>query len=71
LITGYGQVYEAAMAAGADGLVISGAGPTLLTLTARERGDRVVKALATSWQQVGVQAQVIPLAIDTQGTKVQ
>ena len=71
LITGYQQVQQAAIAAGAYGMVISGAGPTLLTLTNAERVDRVIKSMAKAWKQTGVKAQVRSLSLDTVGAKVQ
>ena len=43
LITGYAEVQSAAIAAGAYGLVISGAGPTLLALTNRVRAGAVME----------------------------
>ncbi|MEY2833744.1 MAG: hypothetical protein RLZZ574_3003, partial [Cyanobacteriota bacterium] len=45
LITGYQEVEQAAIAAGAYGMVISGAGPTLLALTNPERVEPVVKSM--------------------------
>jgi homoserine kinase len=71
LISGYDRVYEAALSAGAHGLVISGAGPTMLALASPDACDRVVDAIQTAWRQANIQAQVMPLAIDSQGAKVQ
>ncbi|WP_319422013.1 homoserine kinase [Pleurocapsa sp. FMAR1] len=71
LITGYFEVQQAAIAAGAYGMVISGAGPTLLALTNADRVDRVVKSMAEAWKQIDVEAQVRSLSLDTIGAKVQ
>ena len=68
LIPGYDAVRAAALAAGAYGLVISGAGPTLLTLTNTLRAESVAAAMETAWLQSGIKAEVRKLAIDSQGT---
>ncbi|MDJ0736236.1 MAG: homoserine kinase [Nostocaceae cyanobacterium] len=69
LIKGYDAVDSAALAAGAYGMVISGAGPTLLALTDTRHAPDVVTAMATAWQEQGITASVRSLAIDTQGAK--
>ncbi|PIG92346.1 homoserine kinase [Gloeocapsopsis sp. IPPAS B-1203] len=69
LIRGYEAVQQAAIAAGAYGLVISGAGPTLLALTNQKEAEAVIEAIAQTWQQVGVKAQVRSLEIDNQGAR--
>ncbi len=71
LIPGYEAVQAAALAAGADGLVISGAGPTLLALTSPTQAAAVAAAMVAAWQGVGIQATALPLAIAAQGTQVQ
>jgi homoserine kinase len=70
LIPGYEQVKTAAMAAGAYGMVISGAGPTLLALTNPENADKTATAMADAWQQMGINSTVEILALDTVGTRV-
>lgn len=67
LIQGYESVRKAAVAAGAYGLVISGAGPTLLALTDRGQAEAAIVAIAEAWQQAGVKAEVQSLEIDNQG----
>jgi homoserine kinase len=67
LIHGYEAVQEAAMNAGACGMVISGAGPTLLALTDVANVDAVEKAMAAAWMEFGVKADVRAIAPDTQG----
>ena len=66
LIPGYDTVYAAALEAGAYGLVISGAGPTLLALAEPARVEPVQQAIVTTWQQAGITAQVIELEIGHQ-----
>jgi homoserine kinase len=70
LITGYQEVEQAALAAGAYGMVISGAGPTLLALTSPEKAEQVVTAMKTAWSSKGVEAQVRSLAINPSGANV-
>lgn len=67
LISGYDAVQAAAIAAGAYGLVISGAGPTLLALCDRGQENAVVSAMSQTWLQEGVKAKVLSLALENQG----
>jgi homoserine kinase len=70
LIQGFDAVADAATNAGAYGMVISGAGPTLLALTDANYTLDVVAAMATAWQKLGVKAEVRSLAIDNQGAVI-
>ena len=70
LITGYSTLREAATDAGAYGMVISGAGPTLLALTNPTYSDRVVESMKMAWVNMGIKATVRSLTIDTEGAKV-
>ncbi len=70
LIKGYDQVKQAAIEAGAYGMVISGAGPTLLALTNPQQVDQVVESMAQTWSNMDVEADVRSLAINTVGAKV-
>jgi homoserine kinase len=67
LIPGYEAVHAAAMASGALGMVISGAGPTLLALVETAQAEDVATAMKSAWQEEGITARVRSLAIDTQG----
>ncbi|TBR60439.1 homoserine kinase [Westiellopsis prolifica IICB1] len=69
LIQGYDAVNAAAIAAGAYGMVISGAGPTLLALTDTKDSEAVVAAMSAAWQSQGISPTVRSLAIDTQGAR--
>jgi homoserine kinase len=71
LISGFDQVQTAAIAAGAYGLVISGAGPTLLALTNLNRAKAVEEAIATTWKSVGITAQVQELKLDERGAWIE
>ncbi|MEB3225604.1 MAG: homoserine kinase [Synechococcus sp.] len=68
LIKGYDPVQQAAITAGAYGMVISGAGPTLLALAAPETAQSVATAMQTTWENLGVKAIAHVLEIDHQGT---
>ncbi len=70
LIRGFGAVEAAAIAAGAHGLVISGAGPTLLALADPIGAPAVALAMEQAWAGEGVQAMVKVLQIDDAGTQV-
>ncbi|GGA52865.1 homoserine kinase [Okeania sp. KiyG1] len=67
LIKGYDKVRLAALDAGANEVVISGAGPTLLALTNLSTSSTVVTAMTEAWKNQGVVTEVRGLAIDTKG----
>lgn len=71
LIPGYGEVVTAAQAAGAYGVTISGAGPTLLALASPDRAAAIAAAMAEAWTATGVAiVQAQALALDLQGATV-
>ncbi len=67
LINNYDAINAAALSAGAYGMVISGAGPTLLALTNTANSQAVAAAMAHEWQNKGIKAQVQTLQIDNKG----
>jgi homoserine kinase len=69
LIPGYDAVNSAALKAGAYGLVISGAGPTLIALVDTAQAPDVAVAMAEAWKAQGILAQARSLSIDTQGAR--
>ncbi|QIR35517.1 homoserine kinase [Tolypothrix sp. PCC 7910] len=69
LIPGYDAVNQAAVAAGAYGMVISGAGPTLLALANAKNSQAVEVAMQAAWQTAGITADVRSLSLDNQGAK--
>lgn len=72
LISGYDVVVRAAIAAGAYGVTISGAGPTLLALTKADQAIAVAKAMEQAWIQAGVTVVAAEaLAIDNQGATLE
>ncbi|MEG5136395.1 MULTISPECIES: homoserine kinase [unclassified Microcoleus] len=70
LIQGYEAVQQAAVAAGACGTVISGAGPTILALTNSASARAVEEAMAAAWMEFGVKADVRAISPDTQGAQI-
>ncbi len=71
LISGFSEVQKAAMDAGAQGLVISGAGPTLLALSTPEVAPAVAAQIQAAWKRRGITAQVSVLQLETKGAIVQ
>jgi homoserine kinase len=69
LIPGYDAVYSAAVAAGAYGMVISGAGSTVLALVDSAQAVTVEAAMAAAWKEEGITASVQALQIDWQGAR--
>lgn len=68
LIPGRDVVQRAAIAAGAHGMVISGAGPTLLALGPADKAGAIAAAMVAGWQSCEIQAQSHVLAISHAGT---
>lgn len=70
LIPHYDRVTGAALEAGALGVALSGAGPTLFAVT---RGDAaaVGEAMARVWESEGIGATAYALPVDTEGTVIE
>jgi homoserine kinase len=68
LIQGGRVVREAALAAGAWGCVISGAGPTLLALCPEERAEPVGEAMVRAWQEEGVSSRHAVVGLQQRGS---
>lgn len=71
LIPNYDNIYTEALAAGAWGLVISGAGPTLLALASQATANAVEQTLGKPWQSANIAYSVHQLAINLEGTQAQ
>jgi homoserine kinase len=71
LIKGYEALQQGAIEAGAYGMVISGAGPTLLALCDRQCSTEVESAMARAWTAEGVSVTTQVLQVDTVGAIVQ
>lgn len=70
LIAGYRAVEAAAIAAGAYGVAISGAGPTILALCSPTTAEAVVEAMATTWRTHGITPDVRQVELDYTGVQV-
>jgi homoserine kinase len=57
LITGYGDVREAALAAGAAGVTVSGAGPSVLAVCDDAAQRDVAAAMVDAFEAAGVEAR--------------
>ena len=66
LVPGMVQVMEAAVAAGALGAVLSGAGPAILSLVL-SNDDAVATAMVEAWADWGITARTLILPIDRTG----
>ncbi len=66
LVPGMEQVREAAVAAGALGAVLSGAGPAILGLVVSS-DDAVAKAMVEAWADWGIIARTLILPVDRTG----
>jgi len=71
LIPGFEQVESAAVSAGAYGLVISGAGPTLLALAHADVAPAVTQAMKSAWEEQGISVQAQALHLNPSGVSVQ
>jgi len=69
LIPGYTDVEQAVIAAGGYGMVISGAGPTLLALATAECAEAVATAMTQAWGKHDIEASARSLAVDLQGAR--
>lgn len=71
LIPGYDAVNSAAVTAGAYGMAISGAGPTLIALTDTAQASAVAVAMVEAWKSQGITARENILQLDSQGARSQ
>lgn len=70
LIKGYNSLKKAAISVGAYGVVISGAGSTVIALTSSEHAEQVSLAMTDAWMRIGIEAKALLLSIDLNGTRV-
>ena len=69
LIPHYDDIHASALDAGAWGLVISGAGPTLLALTSPNAAPAVCRTLGSAWQSANIPYTIHQLAVEQNGTQ--
>ena len=71
LIDGYNEVKENAIRAGADGVAISGSGPTVFAITnQRPRARFIEDAMLRSFKAHGVSATAVITEVEPDGTKL-
>jgi homoserine kinase len=70
LIVGYSDVEQAVIDVGGYGMVISGAGPTLLALTTAARAEAVAAAMTEAWGKHDIQVDARSLSVDMQGAVI-
>ncbi len=71
LITGFHEVKQHALSAGADGLAISGSGPSLFAITSDLRKARFIEdAMLRTFRQYQIKAQSVITEVDDEGTRI-
>lgn len=70
LIPGFEALHTAALQSGALGLVISGAGPTVLALTDQHYQESVTRALEETLHTLGIYGQVQALSLERSGVTI-
>ena len=71
LYPGYARAREAALAHGAFGVAVSGAGPTLLAIAPKGAEDAVGRAVAAAYAEGGVAAHLHLAGVDTRGARIE
>jgi homoserine kinase len=71
LVPGMDAVTRAARDAGAWGVTLSGAGPTLLGWCPPERGADVAAAMEAAWRTAGVSARARLVPVERSGTRIE
>ena len=70
LIPGFYQVKRAALKSGAVGVILSGAGPTMLAFARAGHAKSVAKAMTNAFLKAGVESKTMTLEIDRKGAVV-
>ncbi len=70
LIKGFHKVKEAALRAGAFGVILSGAGPTILAFARPSLSEQVATAMRSAFKKAGVECKTMKLEIDSKGAVV-
>jgi len=72
LYPGFESARRAALAAGAFGVAVSGAGPTLLAVVPAASGDGVGRAVAAAYESEGIAAAAVHVAgVDDRGARLE
>jgi homoserine kinase len=70
LVPGFRAVQAAALAQGALGCTLSGAGPAIFAVAGRDRAETVAEAMARAWMAAGVRCQVRLCRLEGQGARI-
>jgi homoserine kinase len=70
LYPGYAEARDAGLAAGAHGIAVSGAGPTLVAITARGTEEGVAAAIEEAYRRSGHAAKARSAEVDEAGARV-
>ena len=70
LYPGYPQAKEAGMAAGAIGVVVSGAGPTIIALTSPDATANVASAMQKAYSLAGFESHAHRASVDNAGARL-
>jgi homoserine kinase len=71
LYPGYARARDEALAAGAFGVAVSGAGPTLLAIAPEGTEDAVGRAVVSAYEREGVAARVHEALVDDRGARLE
>jgi homoserine kinase len=69
LYPGFAEAHAAGLAAGALGVVISGAGPTLVAVTQGESAEAVARAVESAYAERGIAAKAHTARADAKGAR--
>ncbi|MEK6864008.1 MAG: homoserine kinase [Nanoarchaeota archaeon] len=70
LIKGFEDVKNAALSKGADGVAISGSGPTLFAITnSSEKAEKIKNAMVSAFAQHGISSESIVTEMNNEGAK--
>jgi homoserine kinase len=70
LVPGFRAVQAAAMAQGALGCTLSGAGPAIFAVVDQDRADAAAGAMASAWAQAGIGCKVRVCRLEGQGARL-
>ncbi len=71
LIPGFHKVRKAALKAGAYGVTLSGAGPSILSFVPPTKVKRVSQAMEKAFRQAGVTSRAVELKVNMKGAEVE
>lgn len=70
LVPGMKAVFGAALKAGASGVSLSGAGPSIIALAAPSKAAKVAKAMKAAWKRSGRDSRCFVLGFEKQGINI-